>query len=118
MKEVYREEHVEDAGNPSYEAEELAGYFRKLIAIHGGEYSESLIVKPDGRVSIDSRNGDGAPALLPSLTSTRIGGQGPRVEEVYRILKNTAEHLPGYKVSINEDRTSGNIFYRISRLKE
>lgn len=115
MKEVYRDKYVVDADKPGYEGEALARYFIELVALHGGDYAETLKVNSDGRVSINSRKGDRAPALLPSLTATRMSGQGPTIEDMYLILKELADNLPGYEVSVNENRAAGTIAYRIKK---
>jgi hypothetical protein len=112
MNERYTESLKNAENKPDYDRKELMEEIKELVSDHGGEYSESLKVGADGRMLLSSRNRDKALALLPALTTT-LNGDAPSIEDMYGILKDIADDLQGYEVSINEDRTTGSFEYHI-----
>jgi hypothetical protein len=112
MNERYNEQLDLKGNQPEYDLEELVGDLKKMVSSYNGEYSESLKVDSDGRIQVNSRNRDKAPAFLPGLIMTR-DGRGPSIDEMYGVLKDVADHLPEYEVSISEDRTAESFEYRI-----
>jgi|ERR1039458_7067067 hypothetical protein len=114
MNEKYNQQLDIEGDRPEYDVEELAGELKGLVSFYKGEYSESLRVGPDGQIQVNSRNRDKAPAFLPGLIITQ-DGRGPSIDEMYGILKDVADHLPEYEVSINEDRTAGSFEYRVRK---
>lgn len=101
---------------PRFNRYELAGQLAELVAVNGGEYGETLKVDPAGRVMHRSRHGDNSPAYLPAFLETRQR-HDPSIEDMYQALRDIGDALPGYEISINEDRTAGVLEYRIRRRK-
>ncbi len=114
MNERYTEPLNSTENKPDYDRAELMKEIIELVSYHGGEYSESLKVGTDGRMLLSSRNRDEALAYLPALTTTLVG-DAPSIEDMYGILKDMADHLQGYEVTINEDRTAGSFEYHIRK---
>lgn len=112
MNERYDEQPDLSDNQVEYDPEELVGDLKRMVSFYKGEYSESLNVDSDGRIQVNSRNRDKAPAFLPGLIITR-DGRGPSIDEMYDVLKVVAARLPEYEVSISEDRTAGSFEYRI-----
>lgn len=103
-----------EEGRADYDRAEMARGFAKMVDGNGGEYGESLKVDSAGRIISTSRNRDKAPAYLPAFLETRHGDD-PSVEDIYRALRDLGDALPGYEISINEDRTAGILEYRIKQ---
>lgn len=114
MQEKQGGESWVEEDKPKYDREKVARDLAKLADANGGEYGESLRVDSAGRVMCESRNGDEAPALLP-LSLERRDGSDPSIEDIYQALRDFGDALPGYEISINEDRTAGILEYRIKR---
>jgi hypothetical protein len=112
MNEKYNEQFGSEGNGSEYDVEEIVGELKEMVSFYG-QYSESLKLGSDGRILFLSRNGDQAPAFLPVLAAR--DGHGPSIDEMYGVLKDVADHLPEYEVSINEDRTAGSFEYRIRK---
>jgi hypothetical protein len=108
------DERLPEGNRFRHAPEEVARFLEKAAELHGGEYMESLKVNSAGRIISDSRYGDELPAFLAMALESPDGSE-PAVEDIYQFLKAIGEFLPGYRISINEDRAAGLLEYRLEK---
>lgn len=87
------------------ERERIASLFDDTFV--NGEYSETLIVNPDGRIDRKRRAND---ANVPLL-----GEYIENTNDLYRVMKEVQDAHPEYKISFENDPNGKWVKYRINK---
>lgn len=84
--------------------------FSSLIDQEGGQYSETLLVRPDGFISMETRKDRVGPPYLAALFTEyrqdpgkRAEYRGPSVEQFYQVISELAKEMPGFRFHIEEE---------------
>lgn len=104
LKKMSSAERIEELDRET--RRDVAGLFERNIK-DSGEYSETLIVKPDGKFDIHKRLGDDfVPFIVPMM--------GDKPEELYRAMQLIQEENPGMKVEFEHDSDGQWLRYKVT----
>ena len=101
-----KESHPERKAESSSDAEFAADHFAIMLE-HQPEYSETLIINPDGHMEKKRRANDSTPPYFAGLVETP--------SDLYKLMKEVQDAHPEYKISFENDPNGTWMKYKVSK---